>query len=160
VLGRPLAIWILAVVAVFAGLSALIIALQFAGAIPWAGENVEFFYGKWGGVFVYGLSTFLLFAAAFGWLTLKPWAPMITLLFALFGFFIPLMSYFAGTHLFSAALAPMILSAVVAVLSFRPSVRRALAEAAAAPAKPKPKPAAAKPKAKVANPKGFRSDEV
>ena len=44
------------------------------------------------------LSVFIFFfALVFGWLFLKPWAPIFTLLFALFGFFVPLMSYFAGT---------------------------------------------------------------
>jgi len=72
------------------------------------------------------------------------------------------MSYFAGTSLFSAALGPMILSAVLVLLWTRPPVRRALAEAAVyqnTPKPPKP-PKAAKRAAPVARPKGFRSDDV
>lgn len=163
---RPLAIWILAAVAALAALSSLVIVLQFLGVIPWAGDEVHAFYGKWAGVFLYGLETVVLVAVAAGWLLLKPWAPMFTLIFALLGFFVPLMSYFAGTSLFSAALAPMILSAVIVLLATRPPVRQALAEAAAAQAQPKPaqpKPKSARRgKAPAAAPvvKGFRSDDV
>src|SRR5690606_16415480 len=73
--GRPLAIWVLALVAVIAGLVTLVITLQFLEIIPWVGDEAEFWGGKWAGVFLYGLETFLFFAVAFGWLTLKPWAP-------------------------------------------------------------------------------------
>ncbi len=168
--GRPLAIWVLAAIAVLAGLVTLVITLQFLEVIPWAGDEATFWGGKWAGVTLYGLETFLFFAVAYGWLTLKPWAPMITLLFALFGFFVPFMSYLAGTELLSTALAPMIFSVVIVMLSFRGPARLALAEAAAARSAPKPAAAGAKaaPAKKAApglppnqpRPKGFRSDEV
>jgi hypothetical protein len=163
--GRPLAIWILAAVAVLAGLTSLAILLQFLDVIPAAGDTVEFFGGKWAGVVLYGVETAVLFAVAIGWLLLKPWASIFTLIFALFGFFVPLMSYFAGTSLFSTAAGPMIFSVVLVLLSTRPQVRMALAEGAANRSAPKP-PKPAKPKrgtkapAAVARPKGFRSDEV
>lgn len=165
-LGRPLAIWILALVAVIAGLVTLVITLQFLEVIPWLGDEATFWGGKWAGVFLYGLETFLFFAVAFGWLTLKPWAPMITLLFALFGFFVPFMSYLAGTELLSSALAPMIFSVLIVMLSFRGPARQALAVAAAERNAPKPAKAkaasarAAAPAAPLVRPKGFRSDEV
>lgn len=163
-LGRPLAIWFLALVAVIAGISSLVITLQFLEVIPWAGERVEFFYGKWAGASLYGLLTVVFFAVAIGWLTFRPWAPMFTLIFALLGFFVPLMSYFADTSLFSAIVAPMAFSAFLIVLSTRSSVRQALAEAAdarktapkAAPAKAKKAPSAPVPP----RPKGFRADDV
>lgn len=156
--GRPLAIWILAAVAVLAGLTSLAVLLQFLDVIPAAGDTVEFFGGKWAGVVLYGIETIVLFAVAFGWLFYKPWAPIFTVLFAMFGFFVPLMSYFAGTSLFSTAAAPMIFSAVILLLSTRPQVRQALAEAAAYRSAPKPAKAAAA--APVKNPNGFRADEV
>jgi hypothetical protein len=166
VLGRPLAIWFLALVAVIAGLSSLVITLQFLDVIPWTGDEVEFWYGKWAGVFLYGLETVVFFAVAVGWLLLKPWAPIFTLIFALLGFFVPLMSYFADTSLFSAIIAPMLFSVLIIVLTMRSSVRQALANAAAAQSAPRPAaapaartsaPAAAAP---LVRPKGFRSDEV
>lgn len=162
--GRPLAIWVLAAVAAIAGLVSLVILLQFLDVLPATGDTVEFWGGKWAGVVLYGVETIFFFALVVGWLFLKPWAPIFTLLFALFGFFVPLMSYFAGTSLFSAAAGPMILSVVLVLLSTRPQVRLALAEAAAYRNTPKPKPAKAKKgapaPAAVARPKGFRSDEV
>ena len=168
--GRPLAIWVLALVAVIAGLITLVITLQFLEIIPWVGDEAEFWGGKWAGVFLYGLETFLFFAVAFGWLTLKPWAPMITLLFALFGFFVPFMSYLAGTELLSSAMGPMIFSAVIILLAFRGPARMALAEAAAQRSAPKPTAAPAKVAPAKApssglppgqpRPKGFRSDDV
>jgi hypothetical protein len=168
-MGRPLAIWLLALVAVIAGLVTLVITLQFLEIIPWTGDEATFWGGKWAGVFLYGLQTFLFFAVAFGWLTLKPWAPMITLLFALFGFFVPFMSYLAGTELLSSALAPMIFSVFIVMLAFRGPARMALAVAAAERNAPKPaKPATRSAAAKAApglppnqpRPKGFRSDDV
>lgn len=168
-LGRPLAIWLLALVALLAGLSSLVILLQFLDVIPVTGDEVEFFYGKWAGVFLYGLETVVFFAVAVGWVLFKPWAPMFTLIFALFGFFVPLMSYFADTSLFSAIIAPMLFSVLIIILSIRPSVRQSLAEAAAARSAPKPAVAHAAaapgrrgkaPAAPVVRPKGFRSDEV
>lgn len=164
-MGRPLAIWVLAAVAAIAGLFSLVILLQFLDVIPAAGDTVEFWGGKWAGVVLYGIETIVFFAVAFGWLFYKPWAPILTLLFALFGFFVPLMSYFAGTSIFSAAVGPMIFSVVIVLLSTRPPVRRALAEGAAnrnAPKPPKPPKAkkGTKAAAAVVQPKGFRSDEV
>lgn len=168
-LGRPLAIWFLAFVAVIAGLTTLVVTLQFLEILPWAGDEGNFWGGKWAGVVLYGLETFLFFAVAVGWLTFKPWAPIITLLFALFGFFVPFMTYLAGTDLLSSALVPMIFSVLIVLLSIRPSVRLALAEAAAERNSPKPV-AAAKTKtnakkgapvaAPIVRPKGFRSDDV
>jgi hypothetical protein len=164
VLGRPLAIWFLAVVAVIAALSSLVIMLQFLDVVPWTGDEVEFWYGKWAGVFLYGLETVVLFAVVIGWLLLKPWAPIFTLIFALLGFFVPLMSYFADTSLFSAIIAPMLFSVLIIVLTIRPSVRQALANAAAAQSAPKPATAkTARKQAAVAatpRPKGFRADDV
>ncbi len=125
-LGRPLAIWILALVSVIAGLVTLVVTLQFLEIIPWAGDEATFWGGKWAGVILYGVETFVFFAVAVGWLTLRPWAPMITLFFGLFGFFVPFMSYLAGTELLSSALAPMIFSALIILLAFRGSARRRL----------------------------------
>ncbi len=168
-LGRPLAIWILALVSVIAGLVTLVVTLQFLEIIPWAGDEATFWGGKWAGVILYGVETFVFFAVAVGWLTLRPWAPMITLFFGLFGFFVPFMSYLAGTELLSSALAPMIFSALIILLAFRGSARQALAVAAAERKTPKPAAAAARPApAKAApglppnqpRPKGFRSDDV
>jgi hypothetical protein len=170
VLGRPLAIWFLALIAVIAGLVTLVVTLQFLEIIPWAGDEATFWGGKWAGVLLYGVQTFLFFAVAVGWLTLKPWAPMITLLFALLGFFVPFMSYLADTELLSSALLPMVFSALIILLAFRGSARQALAVAAAERSAPKPaKPAAARP-APVKSapglppnqprPKGFRADDV
>lgn len=180
-MGRPLAVWVLALIAVLAGLVTLVITLQFLEVIPWAGDEATFWGGKWAGVFLYGLETVLFFAIAFGWLTLKPWAPMITLWFALFGFFVPFMSYLAGTELLSSAMGPMIFSVIIVMLSFRGPARQALAEAAAQRSAPKPAKAAsakaapakaapakaAPPKAPSSGlppgqprPKGFRSDDV
>lgn len=158
-ISRPLAIWVLALVVLLAGLSSLVVMLQFLKVIPVADDTLVFFGGKWAGVVVYGLETGVLIAAAVGWLLLKPWAPMFTLLFALFGFFMPLMSYFAGTSLFSAAAAPMIFSAAMVLLLTRPQVRNALAEAAAVEKTPKP-PKAKSGKTAVAVTRGLRSDEV
>ncbi len=158
---RPLAVWVLSFVVLLAGLVSLVIMLQFLEIVPDTGEPVQFFGGKWVGVVLYGVEAGVLIAAAVGWLLLKPWAFIFTLLFALFGFFVPLMSYFAGTSLFSAAAAPMILSAVIVLLSTRPPVRRALAEAAAQQNEHKPvatppsKAAAAAPRTR-----GLRSEEV
>lgn len=167
-LGRPLSIWVLALVCALAGLVTLVITLQFLEIIPWAGDEATFWGGKWAGVFLYGLETFLFFACAVGWLLLKPWAPMITLFFALFGFFVPFMGYLAGTELLSSAMAPMIFSVFIAALAFRGPARQALAEAAAARSAPKPAVAtsaaaparAAAPAAQVVRVKGFRSDDV
>lgn len=177
-MGRPLAIWVLALIAVIAGLVTLVITLQFLEIIPWAGDEGTFWGGKWAGVALYGVETLLFFAVAFGWLTLKPWAPMITLLFALFGFFVPFMSYLAGTELLSSAAAPMIFSVFILALAFRGPARQALAVAAAERSAPKPAKAQAKAAAAPAKaapaparpapglppnqprPKGFRSDEV
>ena len=160
-LHRPLAIWVLALVVLLAGLSSLLIMLQFLEVLPETGDPIEFFGGKWAGVVMYGLTAGVLIAAAAGWLLLKPWAPLFTLLFALFGFFVPFMGYLAGTSLFSVAAAPMILSLLIVLLSTRPPVRQALAEAAAADNAPKPARAksAKAPKAPPP-PQGFRSDEV
>jgi hypothetical protein len=95
---------------------------------------------------------------------LKPWAPIFTLIFALLGFFVPLMSYFADTSLFSAIIAPMLFSVLIIVLTIRPSVRQALANAAAAQSAPKPATAkTARKQAAVTatpRPKGFRADDV
>lgn len=154
--------------AALAGLASLVILLQFLDVLPATGDTVEFWGGKWAGVVLYGIETIVFFAVAFGWLFYKPWAPILTLLFALFGFFVPLMSYFAGTSLFSAAAAPMIFSVVIVLLATRPPVRQALAEGAAARGEPKPAKAAKPAKAKKGapapaappRPKGFRSDEV
>lgn len=155
---RPLAIWVLALVVLLAGLSSLVVMLQFLEVIPATGDTVVFYGGKWAGVVVYGLEAGVLIAAAVGWLLLKPWAPMFTLLFALFGFFMPLMSYFAGTSLFSAAAAPMIFSAAMVLLLTRPQVRSTLAEAAAVEKTPKsPKAKSGKTATGI---RGLRSDEV
>jgi len=158
----------LALVAVLAGLTTLVVTLQFLEIIPWAGDEANFWGGKWAGVFLYGLQTFLFFAVAVGWVTLKPWAPMITLLFALFGFFIPFMSYLADTELLSSALVPMIFSVLIMVLAFRGSARQALAVAVAEQNAPKPAAAARPAPARSApglppnqpRPKGFRADDV
>lgn len=177
VLGRPIAIWILAFVAVLAALASFVIALQFLGVIPWAGEEVQFFYGKWAGFALYVLLTIVLILVAYGWLFFKPWSPVLTLLFALFGFFVPFMSVLADTEVLSAALVPMIFSVIIVLLSIRPSVRQALAEgaaqkASAAAAAPAAAPAKSSKPAKQAKSgksapaaappvvKGFRPDDV
>lgn len=157
---RPLAIWVLALVVLLAGLSSLAIMLQLLEILPATGETIQFFGGKWAGVVLYGLEAGVLIAAAVGWVLLKPWAPLFTLLFALFGFFVPFMSYLAGTSLFSVAAAPMILSALIVLLSTRAPVRQALAEAAAIENAPKPPKVEPGKTPAAPRPKGFRSDEV
>lgn len=159
-LHRPLAIWILALVVFLAGLVSLVIMLQFLDVLPDTGEPIEFFGGKWAGVVLYGLVAAVLIAAAAGWLLLKPWAPMFTLLFALFGFFVPFMSVLAGNSIMSAAAAPMILSVLIVLLATRPPVRQALAEGAAADTAPKPPKAKRGKTPAPPRPKGFRSDDV
>ena len=61
--------------------------------------------GRWTGAVIYAFTAGFMFAAGYGWLTVKPWAHMITILAALIGFFIPFVSHMDGTDPRSSAIA-------------------------------------------------------
>jgi hypothetical protein len=129
VLGRPAPLWILAVLGTIGGLLSTIVAMQFAEVIPWAGEEASYIGGRWTGVVAYALVAGLFFGAAYAWITVKPWAHMVSILGALIGFFIPFMSYMDGTDPRSSAIAPIVPSVLMLFMVFRPSTNRAMAAA-------------------------------
>lgn len=135
------------------GLLGTIVVLQFAGVIPWAGDEASYIGGDWTGVLVYGFVAGMMFAAGYAWLTVKPWASMITILAALVGFFIPFVSHMDGTDPRSSAIAPLVVSVLMLFMVFRPSTNRAMGMALSgqgsvktpkAPPPPKPMSAARK----------------
>jgi hypothetical protein len=111
------------------GLLCAIVVLQFAEAIPWAGEEATYIGGRWTGVVIYAAAAGFFFAAGYAWLTVKPWASMITILAAIIGFFVPFISHMDGTDPRSSAIAPLIVSVLMLFMVFRPSTNRAMAVA-------------------------------
>lgn len=153
VLGRPAPLWILAVLGAIGGLLCVIVAMQFAEVIPWAGDEATYIGGRWTGVAIFAFTAALFFGSAYGWLTIKPWAHMITILTALIGFFVPFISHLDGTDPWSSAISPMVVSVIMLFMVFRPSTNRAMAaalagqghvKAAKTPPPPKPMSAARK----------------
>jgi hypothetical protein len=134
------------------GLLCTIVVLQFAGVIPWAGDEASYIGGDWTGAVAYALVAGLFFGAAYAWITVKRWAHMVSILAALIGFFIPFMSYMDGTDPRSSAISPLVVSVLMLFLVFRPSTNRAMALAlsgqgsskASKPPPPKPMSAARK----------------
>jgi hypothetical protein len=156
VLGRPTPLWILGLLGMVGGLLSIIVVLQFAHVIPWAGDEATYIGGRWTGVVLYGFAAGFFFAAGYAWLTVKPWASMITILAALIGFFVPFISHMDGTDPRSSAIAPLIVSVLMLFMVFRPSTNRAMAlamtgQGSAKTAKtPPPKPMSAARKREVA----------
>ncbi len=153
VLGRPAPLWILAVLGTIGGLLSTIVAMQFAEVIPWAGDEASYIGGRWTGVVMYGVAALFFFAAAYAWLTVKPWAHMVSILAAIIGFFVPFMSYMDGTDPRSSAIAAIVPSVLMLFMVFRPATNRAMAAAlsgqgtaktAKTPPPPKPMSAARK----------------
>lgn len=139
------------------GLLSAIVALQFAHVIPWVGDEATYIGGRWTGVVLYLFTAGFFFAAGYAWLTVKPWASMITILAALIGFFVPFISHMDGTDPRSSAIAPLIVAVLMLFMVFRPSTNRAMAMALTgqglpkAPKKaPPPKPMSAARKREVA----------
>lgn len=145
-LGRPAPLLILAVLGAIGGLLCVIVAMQFAEVIPWAGHEATHIGGRWTGVVSYTLAAAFFFGSAFAWITVKRWAHMISILAAIIGFFVPFISYMDDTDLRSSAMAPIVVSMLMLFMVFRPSTNRAMSAALsgqgtgqtkkAAPAKP------------------------
>lgn len=123
--GRPLATLILALVAALAGVANLVLVLQFLDVLN-VGEDPSFWGGKWAGVFLFGVASAVSFIVAYGWLTLQPWALMITLLMAALAISVPFSSLIAGTETWSTALIPLVLSTAVLILALLSAVRQAV----------------------------------
>ena len=155
-LGRAIPLWILGLLGLAGGLLSAIVMLQFAEVIPWAGNEATFIGGPWTGVVAYALAAVMLVAAGYGWIMVKPWASMITILAALVGFFIPFISYIDGSDPRSSALGPLVVSVLMLFLTLRPSTNRAMAAALAGQGSngsaktPPPKPMSAARKREVA----------
>lgn len=156
-LGRPAPLWILAVLGTIGGLLCTIVLMQFAEVLPWAGDEASYIGGNWTGVLAYGLAGAFYFAAAYAWLTIKPWAHMVTILAALIGFFVPFISHMDGTDPRSSAIAPLVIGVLMLFMVFRPSTNRAMAAALSgegsvktAKTPPPPKPMSAARKREVA----------
>lgn len=152
-LGRPAPLWILALLGLIGGLACTIVAMQFAEVIPWAGDEATYIGGRWTGVVVYGFTAAFFYASAYAWITVKPWAHMVSILAALIGFFVPFISHMDGTDPRSSAIAPLVVSVLMLFMVFRPSTNRAMAAALAGqttstsqktPPPPKPMSAARK----------------
>lgn len=126
-LGRPAPLWILAVLGTIGGLLCTLVVLQFAEVVPWAGGEGSFIGGQWTGVVMYAAAAGFYFGAAFAWLTVKPWAHMVSILAAIIGFAIPFMSHMDGTEPLSSAVAPIVVSVLMLFMVFRPSTNRAMA---------------------------------
>jgi hypothetical protein len=139
------------------GLLSTIVVLQFAHVIPWAGDEATYIGGRWTGVVLYLFTAGFFFAAGYAWLTVKPWASMITILAAIIGFFVPFISHMDGTDPRSSAIAPLVVAVLMLIMVFRPSTNRAMAMAMtgqiggnAAKPPPPPKPMSAARKREVA----------
>jgi hypothetical protein len=113
------------------GLLSTIVVLQFAHVIPWAGDEATYIGGRWTGVLLFAFAAGFFFAAGYAWLTVKPWASMITILAAIIGFFVPFISHMDGTDPRSSAIAPLVISVLMLIMVFRPSTNRAMAMAMA-----------------------------
>ncbi len=129
VLGRPAPLWILAVLGTIGGLLCTLVVIQFAEVIPWAGDEGTYIGGRWTGVVFYAVAAAFFYAAAFAWLTVKPWAHMVTILAGIIGFFVPFISHMDGTAPISSAVAPLLVSVPMLFMVFRPSTNRAMAMA-------------------------------
>jgi hypothetical protein len=108
------------------GLLCTVVVLQFAGVIPWGLEAASYIGGRWTGAVIYAFTAGFMFAAGYGWLTVKPWSHMITILAALIGFFVPFVSHMDGTDPRSSAVAPIVISVLMLFMVFRPSTSRAM----------------------------------
>ena len=73
-MNRPPATLALAAVAAISAITNLTISLQFLGVLDWGSEDLDFWGGKWAGVFLFGLAGAIGVLVVYGWLTLKPWA--------------------------------------------------------------------------------------
>lgn len=111
------------------GLLCTIVAMQFAEVIPWAGDEATYIGGNWTGVLIYAVAALFFFAAGYAWLTVKPWAHMVSILAALIGFFVPFISHMDGTDPRSSAIAPIVVAVLMLFMVFRPSTNRAMAAA-------------------------------
>ena len=128
-LGRPAPLWILAVLGMIGGLLCTIVVMQFAEVIPWAGAEATYIGGHWTGVVAYAFAAAFFFGSAYAWLTVKPWAHMVTILAAIIGFFVPFISYMDDTDLRSSAIAPLVIGVMMLFMVFRPSTNRAMGAA-------------------------------
>ena len=128
-LGRPAPLWILAVLGTIGGLLCTLVVLQFINVVPWAGDEATYIGGRWTGVVFYGVAAGFFFATAFAWLTVKPWAHMVSILAGIIGFFVPFISHMDGTAPLSSAIAPILVSVPMLFMVFRPSTNRAMAMA-------------------------------
>jgi hypothetical protein len=136
---RPLATIVLALVSAIAALASFVVTLQFLEVLPWGEDDFDFWGGKWAGVFLFGLVTFLACLVCYGWLTLKPWAFTITILMALIGLSIPISALAAGTETWSTALLPILVNVGILLLVLSKGVRRATS-ASAVRSRPAPVP--------------------
>ncbi|HET9660670.1 MAG TPA: hypothetical protein VFP05_10105, partial [Thermomicrobiales bacterium] len=127
VLGRPTPLWILGLLGMAGGLLCTIVVLQFAHVIPWAGDEATYIGGRWTGVVIYVAAAGFFFAAGYAWLTVKPWASMITILAAIIGFFVPFISHMDGTDPRSSAIWPLVVAVLMLIMVFKPSTNRAMA---------------------------------
>jgi hypothetical protein len=109
------------------GLLCTIVVLQFAHVIPWAGDEATYIGGRWTGVVIYVAAAGFFFAAGYAWLTVKPWASMITILAAIIGFFVPFISHMDGTDPRSSAIWPLVVAVLMLIMVFKPSTNRAMA---------------------------------
>ena len=125
-MNRPPATLLLAAVAGLAALSNLTISLQFLGVVDWGSEDLDFWGGKWAGVFLFGAAGMIALLVVYGWLTLKPWALTVTILMAFLSFSIPFMAVIAGTETLSTALVPMAIDILIIYLAMREDVRKAV----------------------------------
>jgi hypothetical protein len=122
---RPIQTIVLAALSLAVAISSLVVTLQFLEVIPWGDEDLDFWGGKWAGVLLFGAEAAIALLVAYGWLTLKPWAFTITLLMALAGISVPLMSLAAGTETWSTALLPILINAAVIAMVLSKDVRHA-----------------------------------
>lgn len=152
-LGRAKPLWILGILSLVNGLICTVVILQFAEILPWIGDEGTHIGGRWTGVVTYAMAAVLAFAAAYGWLTIKSWSSMATIFAAGLGIFAPFISYMDGTDPRSSAIAPVLTSVLMLVLTFRSSTNRAMGAALAngknggktkTPPPPKPMSAARK----------------
>jgi hypothetical protein len=130
---RPLESIVLALVAAIAGISDLVLSLQFLDVIEWGKTDPEFWGGRFVGALFFGVVAFVSFVVSYGWIMLRPWALMITLLMSASGVANPLMAMMAGTETWSTALGPIVLHSMVLVLALRPATRNAVSTLASTP---------------------------
>ena len=124
-MNRPSATLVLAVAALLAALSSLVVTLQFLEVIPWGEDDFDFWGGKWVGVLLFGFVAVLALVVCYGWLTLKPWAFTITIFMALIGLSIPVSALIAGTKTLSTALLPIATNSAILILTLSKKVRQA-----------------------------------